>query len=1600
MADKSSNESAIVSPISTDSDVSKFDSSVASFLMSCEKTLCDAQHNVEKRPSRFSRMTVTLALGVALLSIASAFSLLGNGATVLQTVWSSIGGILLFAMVAVNGLMYFQGNHSSTLNHDVESELARYKELGSALGRLSRLRGEWSRGFLENESRLSAIRNEIEGASVDLSSKIEQHEAIKTAISNAEADRSVSEKQLSLLHDEIAKVTQQRVAIDEELTSENNQVANAQAKLVEFNNSILEERDTLELLGESKDSGTKELLILEKQRNSCIDAIALLTQQQSELIESVERMRADANELSTIEASLKQRSEENDAASAIHERLLLDQQQATNETASAKSQADECRVAVIESKAEIDRIQVEIAQSEKIRYLLNTELATRQQESDAVALHSGQKQRELSELTESLDKLRSQFADFDTQVIAAKVELELLEPQRTELVVIRNEYEQISRNLEKQRRALEIGLESIADGESTLLEQLERISSLGNEIQSGESQLSQLTEKFAFQSDELNRSAAVLTEIKIEITQLENARYNQIIDNKDLAESLEQHRYGFACAEQRIVELNQEMLSLKDSRDETFEENASLADQRARLVDSIEGLKQDSIKLQSEQAAIEIARITDNRNLAESREQHRLDVACAEQRIVELNAEIVFLKDSRDVIFEETSNLVDQRARLVDSIEALKQDSVTLRSEQTAIECARQTAAAAHDDLLGRQTELKLRFHQSTADHKQFSEQLELIQSEMERLRVDNARLQMKSVALKSQETSLRSEITELGSARDQANAEVAMVQTLLLDLNDQVERVQESLRGRDSIRLQILKLNEEKELLATQTHISTNELIALQGQVDAATEIINAHPIRLAQIDNEVSSKSDALLDLENAIADKQILLAQVSSHIEVQRSSLDSLQLENARLDEQSLALTSVNHGLLRQNDRLEVDRQECIRVSQLRDEAEKQLVTVRHEIEDANYRMNEIKEEIESGNGVIKMNLIETQQVQLNRNRLNQELADAQSAINIAEKRRLEVEADSQKFAMKSEDLKSKVHDLESEVGRLETLRTRGEVLRQQNGDLESQLAEKQNLFQQTEMHLQGLLARNTELTNAIDKLENSRESKEIALQALNQKADSQVESLASLGFQQRAIEKEILRSESVRFNRESEVRDLEESIELASAKKQQIEADIDQMKGEVSSWQDAAADVVRGRKELETIRVEKGLLISSVDQAKSLLVQAEQSLDELVGIRANAEQDLQAIFTEIEANRKTIADIQLSAGSLVDEVERLNQGKRSLEGEVSQLEETLRSKQREISAIESKDLRRQSIAIRELEETALQFADTERRLATAEESLRAQEVNVNDALAVSKQWDSYIASLRAKCEDLQQASLKSSQMLQATLAEKLRAEEELLTTTRQISESTSRAEISKLELSRLKGEIAASSDRSAAFESSFLEIKKNEQLATEMLRERTSQIDKQAEKIRSIEQEIAAKNHHLTELAIAEGRLIERCEAIELSIRNATAERIRTEEQGAMQRVVKISETIVPTVDDRTQSSREDGTATGEDLLDKIESLVEDIDRSRIDPQVNESGVSVRGLGAGKSVESTVGGTKPKETQATKQSLERKEIPPDPWASIFG
>lgn len=1413
-------------------DATIFESSIASFLASCESTLRDARREKEVTNAGQAKLIPALVVVTATVLAALSFERFAGGSSIAQAALISCGVSFGVYNCVSKWLNKSRSRSPLVFEGEVENELDRYRELTSALSRLSRLRREWSSKLRQSQDQLASTIDQVATEASELISIVAKKSSAEQAITDIEQKIASSHADLVGLTSEIEQKVIQRDAVD--------------ADLLGLTTSIATAKEQLAAVSDSVESMQRKLTRLKDEKSATEQLVASLEAERLEAAAAVNALKLEENAL---------------------------------------------RESVVESEAKLRDCKSELATQQSYN-------AERKEESATLLKQVEDLRSTIAELSTSYEQLQNEKSVVEAEVAVAQSELDQLAPVRRELIKVQQETEQQLYKLQEQQDAIKLG---------------------------------------ALEIDKVKVELAALK------TQLVSLRTEQTASEAQLESTLR------AMEEKttQLEEVGSKFHTLQSEADRIETRRSELIAENANILNAIATCREESVN--------------------------------TELRLSELKKEVDCLTETHDVLVSENANYTDERTRLVDSIESLKQESQRIQQEQIAMRDAVEAAVANLELLTNRTNEVQSELSQATTDCKETAERIDLMKCELESATHEVSRLQLKAVALRSQESQLRTEIANLELQRSESEERISLAKESLAELNEDADRMRESIKARDAIRLQLLKCKEERDLLLERISASQCELKSIQDQVDATNEILHDQPRRVAELDDDIRIKSEALARLEADLDTKQSALLGIEEQILQVSQTHESLSQDCDLLRDQAAELEQVIALSTARNQQLESDHNEYLQIVELRETAAHQLLTLRKEIEEAEFKMKEITDSIASDSALMESGQAEIQRLQAIRAGLGDEIDDCQSAVSQAENQRQAIIVESDRLTIHAENLKASIHELEIEVDRLENLRSQGDSLRQENDRLIDELETKRIQLTEVELKINEMTNSKTAIGHEIESLEDDCQSKQRDLQQLIKEAEIYGKTLSSAESQRRVLEDDLLHLQGIKAERESIIRELESSIKSAQERENVAIVELDRLRTEVAKWQDAAIEAEQGQADLELLQQEKQTLLNDVDQARGCLAQAEQGLNELVGIRANAENDLQAILIDIETHRKSLADLQDSAGGLVGDVKRLEEDKRSLERELVQMEGLLNEKQREIASIEAKDLQRQSMAIRELESSALQVAETERRLAAAKESLRAQEENVNEALAVSKQWDSYIASLRSKCEELQQLSLKSNQGLQETLAEKLRAEEELQATRSQIGDASARVEGAKVELDRLSTAIASSVAQQSLLETSLRELNARSQHVDEMLNQQTSQLEQRTEQARRIELEIAAKNQYLSELAVAEGRLIERQKTLEASIQNAAEVLLRLQERNESERLAN--------------AERESKAATPvvaeESLLNEIESLVETLERT-----------AVEFPGTDHSPDATAGDGLSRDQGKVKQPAGRQVTPPDSWASVFG
>ena len=1559
MSQQASAEKTVDQSSSAIDDASSIDAVIAGFIAACAQTLFQTRVEVEKKTPRLSRLTIGLTLVVAVLSSVAAVILFTNGATLLQIVLSSIGEVFLFVMVAMSGLMDLQGNHKRLVKREIEAELSKCQEMATAMSGLVKLRSQWNKSIFGFESQLVAVKKQIDLAGLELEVKREMLDEVFKSIVTARDEHQEVLGEISRSKEEAGVLHQKTDSLNVELAGLKGQVSTVSEQLDEVNVKVNEKQRQLDQVFQEHSTTASDLANLRNENTELRGINQQLMLQRDDLeqnVETLERsvttLEAMSLELASVEETLVQRRQENDSALLVNEGISKKRQALESDLAADQSKLDQLRSELHQLDSELQHVRSETVIAQQQWHGIAAAIAAQHAQGDELANQLGEVQREIMDLRRVADQL-----DVDNR-----------QSQQTQVI--------LSRTVDCLRRKSIRYKLRVGQSELLVEQHAMEIQSQLAKRQQIEQYLANLNAQVAEANDDLMRlepARAELLAITQQKDQLVSALENQYQAIANVTSEI-------ACGQSNLLQIAERTAAMESEANALRVEVFELQSSKSASAIEAERAASDLTTLREELATLAISR----QDLIETIE--RLEVA---KQTIEAEAEglqghlallaqqVVDQEIARDRVVAEYSSVVERKASVGQSIVHLEQELQLLRDQYSATEQLQFDLIAQCDDLRELSVEIDEKNRQAADEHSRKIDLQEALNAEISSARAENGRLQMKAVALKAQETSLRGEIAELTLRQERLSHEAAEAENSIADLHGQADRLQESLRVKDAVRLQILKLTEEKQLLTGQVDNVNGELAVLVERTAESSKILDDLSMRIAQANEQIMSHSEVLANHEQELNSKQSLFDSLTLEIEESQARLRSVQDDYQHLLQTREQAESINQKLAAETGRLQQDRQECLQVVEARENAESQLVAIQRQIDDAEVRMNEMNEEIKAGQRKLEQDNSEIEQMMIIKTRLNDELQDSQLRLTEAAKRRDELQDQAETFALRSDGLRLTIGQLEHEVDRLEAVKREGELLRQRNIDLDRELLNKQQSLREAEGGIQTLQQQIETLAGAISKLHEERGEKEADLQHLSLQTESQLQLLSDARRRQETAEQSIADLEGKIADREHDLQHLDRSIEAGLSEKHKLETDLDEMAATVATWNSQADEAQRSLAELDSIRAEQSSLILLIQEEQSALEAKRLQLNEVEHARATAQLELETIQAEVEASRASFDDLRITVSELTDQVQQLTGSKIALEDELLGCESDLEAKQREISTIESRDMLRQSLVTKELEEAAMRLSDTERRLANAKESLRAQEENVSEAVAVSQQWDSYIVSLREKWEELQQANAKSNQELQSVLAEKLRAEGELADAKCRLSESENLADNAQRQLAGIEMEIAVAADRQSVVESSLVEVQNFAQQLQREIDDQQRQVEAHAVSIRATTDEIAEKKQNLSELVIAEGRLIQRCAELEDLIRQAEAA-----EKANADTVVQVPQRIVSGA--TMKGNAETTGLLQEDLLKEIETLVVSIDQPSLQAipmktEVEESAANV--------------------SKALKRTSDLKQSPPDPWASVF-
>jgi chromosome segregation ATPase len=1534
-------------------DADRIEAVISGFIAACAQKLFQTRVHVEKRAPRLSPLTIGLTLVVAVLSSGAAIILFTNDASLLQIILSSIGEVFLFVMVAMSGLMDLQGNHKRFVKREIETELAKCQEMASSMSGLAKLRSQWNKSIFASEIELAGFKRQIEQAGSEFEEKRQLLDEVSASIELAQNELHEILASLSRSKEEAAGLSKQSELLYLDLEGLKEQLSIKNDQLTEVSGLVEAKHNQLDLVSQQHNDKAAELASLQARNSELAGDNDDLTLKSLELQENVAKLEAMALELSSVDKALSERRLEHDTASRVYDAMAEQRKSLSAELELVRSQLDQSRSELLRLDGEMQRVQCEISVAQQERYGVAAAIAAQHAQGDELA-------KQLNELRCEIDR---------RQIISDQITEGINNDQHTQAILSRTIGFLRRKSIRYKTRIAQSRLLS----HQFAIEIQDRLSAR----QQIEQCLAELQDQVAAANDELVR----LEPSRFELLALRHHQEEATSVLNDQRQAIESGAGELARCQADVLRISDQLAAMEAERNALLCEITELHSSKASSQNEADRIEAELTALRNELETL----TNDRQGLIEANEQLMVSKQTIETQISDH-------EQLRIRFAAEHLSLVEQESGIRTAIAHLEKDLQSMREQYEAADRLMIESIAKCDELRELSTELDERNRKSVDEYARISEHQESINTEITNVRAENSRLQMKAVALKAQETSLRGEIEELTLTRDRLVHEAADAEGTLTELNSQAERLRESLRGKDAIRLQILKLTEEKEILSGQVNDANEVLVCLTDRITESNRIADELSTRISEAEDQVKRRRDVLASHQQEIKEKQSLFEDLLNQIADSQGRLGSVQDEYQRLVEEREQLEGVNQLLQVDNERLQIDQKDYLQVVESRKIAESQLADLQQQIDDREMKVNEMNDEIQLGQRRLEQDKSDIEQMMNDKIRLNDELQEFQRKLTEAAERRDELKAEAEAFVQRSESLRETICQLEYEVDRLDAVKRESELIKKRNLDLESEILTKQQNVRESEGRIQALQKQSETFTGLIAKLDEDRRVKENDLRQLTLQAESQLQTLSDSQRRQEAAEQvlanlknSIESLESSVSDREEEFHRLDRSIQASLTEKRLLESDLEQMKATVATWTSQAYEAERNLAELDLMRAEQSKLALSINEEQSTLQATQMRLNEITDARDLAQKELEAIEAAVEASKASIDDIRITAGELTDQVGQLARSKKALEEELSRCEAELDAKQQEISTIESRDKLRHSLATKDLEEAAIRLADTERRLAIAKESLRAQEVNVSEAVAVSQQWDSYIVSLRAKWEELQQANLNSNQDLQSVVAEKLRAEGELTDAKRRLSESETLADNAKRQLEGIETEIAAATNRQTAMETAMETALARLQSLTHQSQQQISdqqrQIEAQAASIRSITDEISEKKQKLSELVVAEGRLIERCSALEESIRQSQAAQEAAEKANAAL-VAEATQRIV--FNTTPIGNVESAAVPQEDLLQEIESLVDSIDQpiSRSIPMTAAVVDAVTIL--------------PKASQTTSQS---KQTPPDPWASVF-
>nr|XP_055198517.1 centromere-associated protein E isoform X3 [Nyctereutes procyonoides] len=804
-------------------------------------------------------------------------------------------------------------------------------------------------------------------------------------------------------------------------------------------NEVEELKEQLESTGSRLQTIEKEKILIAEQLQQTLVEVRTLTQEKDDLKQLQESLQIERNQLKS------------DIQDTVN--MNIDTQEQLRNALEALKQHQEI----------INTLRLKIAEKTS-RHLETKE-------------NLGEAKDEFQEEMVDTDKKQNLKAK-NTQALVVNVEDNELTEQQRKIFSLIQEKNELQRMLESVTAEKEQLKTDLRENIEMTIENQEELRILGDELKKQQDILVQEKNHTIKKEEELSRTYKKLAEVeetlKEKNQQLQEKQLQLLSVQEEMSEmqkkmnEMENVNNEFRNRELTLERIEMERLEVAQKLHENDEEMKSLTKERNDLKEL-----QESFELEREQLEgfIREIEVTDSLNISEpqNKQEQSFDMKEREDEAEEIVRELEQLQEQleakeapqprvgmerlemseklQEVLQSETNQLKENMREIIakhlETEEELKVARCHLKEQEETIDKLRVNLSERETELSSLQKELEItndelqKKIQELHEKQQFMSTKEITetQEKMSELEQLKEQLRVKDSSLQNKESE-RLKLTEkLQESQDKIK--------IIIKERDELKRVQELLQmERDQLKANI------KEIVAEeyQQTISTRNISKKTDQEANIERVIESSDAESQEKIQELQEKEHQLLKMKtvNETQEKICEMEHLKNQFEAQKSTLENIEMENARLTqrlhenlEEMRSVTKERDDLRSIEEILKVERdqlKENLRETVIRD-LEKQ-----EELRIARMHVKEHQETIDKLRGLVSEKTDELSNMQMDLENTNDALKTQIQELQEKEHQLLKVKNDLRENMYQTEQLKEQLQAQHSTLESVETERLR--------------------------------------------------------------------------------------------------------------------------------------------------------------------------------------------------------------------------------------------------------------------------------------------------------------------------------------------------------------------------------------------------------------------------------------------------------------------------------------------------------------------------------------------------------------------------------